>query len=156
MGKKFLIFAVSAVILVIGGIVVKNLFFGPSDRELIIETMSQATEAAANGEASPVLDALSRNFEYGGEMPISLDIADVVRKAKPTMIILDPEPKIDGDFAVVESDVQFQMDFMGAPVNYTVTDVTIELQKETSFSSLIPKPKWRVTKVEADDLPYGI
>ena len=155
MVKKFFVVAGVLVFLAIGGAVVNNVFFGPSDEELILETLTEATEAAAEGEASPVLDALSRNFEYGDDSPIKFDVAKVIREAKPDMIILDPNPKIEGDVAVVESDIQLSMSFMGAGIQQTIPDVVIELKKETSFASLLPKPKWRVTKVTAENLPYS-
>ncbi len=151
--KKFGIAAVGLVVLVLAGLVVKGLFFGPSDQELIGRTLAEATEAAAKGEPSPVLDALSRNFEYGDEMPVRIDVAKVVREAKPEMVILNPLPRIDGDGAVVVSDVALKVDFMGMAQDLVVPEVTILLKKETTFRNLIPEPKWRVTKVSAKTLP---
>lgn len=153
--KKFGVITLAVVLVVFAGLVVKGLFFGPSDEVLIRQTLAQATEAAAKGEPNEVLDALSRNFQYGEESPIRMDISKVVREARPEMVILNTTPKIDGERAVVVSDVSLKVDFLGMPQDLTVEGVTIELQKETTFQNLIPSPKWRVTKVTAEALPQG-
>lgn len=155
MSKKIFGAVAGLAVLGLAGAVVNSLFFGPSDEQLIQETLLEATEAARKGEASPVLDSLSRNFEYGDMVPVKMDVAKVIREARPEMILLEPSTKIDGERALVETDIQLTVEFMGMPISQTVPDVAIELKKETSFSGVLPKPKWRVTKVTAENLPQS-
>lgn len=156
MGKKLGIGAVVVLVLALIGAILKGLFFGPPDKEMIQATLSDAVEASAEGRPSPVLDALSRNFTYDGMANSPVEVSRVIRAAKPKLVILDMNPKIDGDTAVVRSDVMVTFDMMGFPTTQKVKDVTISLKKEVAFENFLPAQKWKVTSVTAEALPTNI
>lgn len=152
--KKALWVGVVALILFIAGITIKAMFFGPSDKELIQEALKETTVAAREGRPTMVLTNLSKKFNYGGEMPIRMDISKVVEQAKPDISILNPEPRIEGDQATVFSPVAVKMSAMGMSFDNTVPDVTIILEREWSFSGgIFPRKKWKIIEVSADSLP---
>lgn len=153
MGKKIGLIAAVVAVLGLSIAIVASLFFGPTDAQLIKDTLSESTAAAARGETSEVLDGISRNFQYGDDTADRFEISKYVKNAKPKITILDINPQIEGNVATVKSDVMVAADFLGMNMNQTVPNVTITLEKEITFRSFLPAKKWRVTSVQAEALP---
>lgn len=154
MVKKLIWTAIGFVILALAFGMFSVLFMGPSDQEMIAETITEATDAAREGRPSPVLDSLSKDFDYGGELASRFDVSKVVKESKPDLTVLDVNPTITGDTATVVSDVRVNAQIYGFAIDQTIPSVRISLERETGTKWLvIPAPKWRITKVEAEGLP---
>ncbi len=153
MGKKIGIGVGLALLLVFGLASLVSLWFGPSDEELVKASILASTQAAADGQSSEVLDGLSKKFSFGDELPNRFDISKVIKNSKPKISVLEVNPRVDGDLAEVISDVMVEGDFMGFPINQTFENVTITLKKETGFVGILPKKKWRISRVDAENLP---
>lgn len=153
MGKKIGIGVGLAILVVFAIASMVSLWFGPSDEELVKKSILASTSAAASGQSSEVLDGLSKKFSFGEDVPNRFDISKVIKNSRPKITVLDVNPRIEGDMATVVSDVFVEGDFMGMQLNNTFESVTITLKKETGFEGLLPKKKWRISRVDAQDLP---
>jgi len=150
MARKLII---GVLVVAVLALLVRVFAFGPSDSELIKESLKRSTEAARRGEASAVMDRLSRSLSYN-ESPVGdrNDIVKVIRLSKPEVTLGDVNPKIDGNTAVVTTSAHVKIEYSALNMNQDIPKVTIKLQKETSFKYLIvPTPKWRITEVTIDE-----
>lgn len=128
--------------------------FRPSDETQIRESLRDALVAAHEGKPSPVLDNLSFDFSYGGQEVSRMDIAKVVRQAKPQLSALNEIPEISGDTAKIVTSIAAKFDYMGFAMDTVVDDVTVTFQREVGTKWLIvPQPKWRIVSVDAPNLP---
>ena len=152
--KKLILPVVVVLVLSVLGTVLYQYFTRPSDRILIQQSLDETILAAKEGRPSPVLDGLSKNFTFGNESPLRMDISKVVREAKPDIVVLNPEPTISGDEATIISDVSVKGDYLTMPIGSTFADVKIVFKRETSNRYLfVPWTKWRIVSVEAQELP---
>lgn len=151
MARKLII---GVLVVAVLAFLVRVFAFGPSDNELIKESLKRSTEAARRGEASAVMDRLSRSLSYN-ESPVGdrNEIVKVIRLSKPEVTLGDVNPKISGNSATVTTSAHVKIDYSGINMDQNIPKVTIKLQKETSFKYLIvPTPKWRIVDVTIDEM----
>ncbi len=151
MAKKILfgVIALAAVLFFSSGYL-----FNPSDEAQVKATLQEALSAAGEGKPSPVLESLSFRFDYGGEEPSRIDIAKVVRQAKPKLTALSVNPEIEGQTATVTTAIDAKLDYMGFSIDQTVPNVTIKFEKQVGTKWLVvPQPKWRIISVDSPNLP---
>lgn len=124
---------------------------GPSDKELIRQTMAEAVKAGREGRPGGVLESLSRSIRYN-DMPVEdpRAVAEFVRKSKPDVTLLNPEPTIEGSQATIVSPVTLTLRYGPVPMTQTIPDVRFVLRREVGTRWLfIPAPKWRLVSIEA-------
>ena len=101
-----------------------------------------------------MLDNLSFDFSYGGQDVSRIDIAKIVKQAKPQLVAVNENPEITGDSATIVTPISAKFDYMGFAMDTVVPDVTVRFQREVGTKWLIvPQPKWRIVSVDAPNLP---
>lgn len=129
----------------------------PTDEEAIQAALQEALEASREGRPGAVLDFVSRTLKVNNEEAQNAgrgEVANYIRNAKPDIEVLNPKPVINGDTATIASPVKVSVRIAMVQTPPMTLNARIGLAKETGREWLIiPVPKWRVTTIEADNIP---
>lgn len=129
---------------------------GPSDQELIRTAVDEAVAASKEGKPGPVLDFVSRSMtvnaqQVGAERG---EIAQFIRQYRPEVEIVEFNPRIQGDEAVLMTPVRLKLRILTAETTQEVPDVTLRFRREAAVRwGIVPASRWRLTDVTADQLP---
>ena len=151
-GKKaaYILLGLAAILVVLRFAVFSG---GKDDAVLIREALAESIKASKEGRPGGVLDKLRERFKINDTAPGSRQVADFVRKNRPEVVVMKPDPVITGDTAQINSPVKLTFDFLNQHFDTTVDNVTIRFEREDSRQWLIfPSKQWRVTQV---DVPEG-
>ena len=147
----------SAVLLIALASIRMGLFSrGPTDQEAIKAALDDATQAAKEGRAGPVLDFISTQLEYNGVAEINRSqIAKVVKESHPEVTIEKPDAAVSGDSATIVTPVHVKGQILGgSPIEQDFKNVTLIFRREDTLRWLIfPGKTWRLSKVSAPDAP---
>ncbi|MBL8047097.1 MAG: hypothetical protein JNJ45_00290 [Chthonomonas sp.] len=129
----------------------------PTDEEAIQAALKEALQASREGRPGAVLDFVSRNLKVNSEEAQGAgrgEVANYIRNAKPDIEVLNPKPVITGDTATIASPVKVSVRIAMVQLPAVTIDARIGLAKESGREWLIiPVPKWRVTEIQADNIP---
>lgn len=128
----------------------------PTDEQAIQAELTSAIKASREGRSGVVMDFISSKFKMtGAEVdPSNPQIAKFIKDARPDVEILNPQPAITGNTALIQSKVNVKMKMAMVSAGEMTVDAKIYLERETAREWLfIPVPKWRITKIETDGVP---
>jgi hypothetical protein len=142
-----------AVLSLIGALVAVYVF-GPKDDELIYSAIQESVKASEEGRPYGVMEHLMGSFTYNETVPNRGQIAMVIRDLKPKVALLGRDLRIDGDNAVFRSPARVSLHESGT---FELPMVSVEMIRQTGTRWMIfPYPKWRVSKVSADQLDASV
>ena len=149
--KKWII---GSTFVVVAGLVALFFATAPSDDELIVLALNESAKASREGKPGSVLDHLSRSLMFNGNVVADRsEIAKYVRLARPDVVFGPIRPVVNGDSAVVNSDVAVKFQFQGLSMDQTVPDVEVKLAREVGFRWIVfPASKWRITSISAPEV----
>jgi hypothetical protein len=142
--------ALGLIALALVGFLAQIYLFRPSDEEQIKQALEQSIEASREGQPGGVLDILLRSATFN-DLPIDnrREVADTIRRLRPDLTVYNPEPIIDGDEAVIRSDVRVEFG-LGPLPDQEVSNVEIYFEQVPSTVYVIfPINEWKVSRVEA-------
>lgn len=143
---------IASAIVVITGLTVLFIATAPTDEELIREALDESIQASREGKPNPVLDNLASSFTWNGQT-VGLDrgeIAQFVRLSKPEIELGQYKTEINGDEAVIVTDVQVKIEIQTLKYDR----VEIRLRRDTGTRWLVfPSARWKIYEVSAPDLP---
>ena len=131
---------------------VRLVYFGSSqdDRTLIRQALAESIKASKEGRPGGVLDKISTTFAINSQSPSRTEIADIIKKSKPDVVVTAPDPVVNESegTAQINSPVHLKFEFLGQHMDRDVKNVTIRFKREDSRQWLIfPSKQWRVTEV---------
>jgi hypothetical protein len=152
--------ALALVLAAITLIAVRLVYFGAGqdDKALIRQALAESIKASKEGRPGGVLDKISVDFKVNQQSPSRNDIADVIKKSRPDVVVTQPDPVVhesDGT-AQINSPVKLSLDMLNQHIEREIPNVTIRFKREDSRQWLIfPSKQWRVTEVliPAESLP---
>lgn len=150
--NKQLRILIGVVLLLLAGLFAYGLRSGPSDRELIRTAMAEAIKAAQEGRPGPVNDFVSRSATLDGEGGASSgQVADFVKKSRPTIVLVNDEPAIRGDEAEIVSPVKVTLTLLGFERTFDLPEVHVRLARESTLKwGIVPTSKWRITQISTN------
>ncbi len=144
--------------LVIGGLALIGfalLMRRPDDRTLILESLKESILASKEGRSGSVLEYLSKDIKLNGtELFNRGEVAKFIKNAQPEVEVVNAEPVIDGDEAIIESPVRVKMKVAVFTAPAFEVDAKIRFRREIGHEYLVvPVTRWRIVNVEATDIP---
>jgi len=130
-----------------------------SDVELIREAFNESVEASKEGRPGGVMDLISANFRINDESPSRNQIADVIRRSRPDVEVVQFDPIIRGDQATVVSPVRLEASVLTQRMKFAFEDVRLTFQREPGTRWLFfPTRRWRLVQVQVppEQLPEGL
>ena len=119
-----------------------------SDSEQIVAALNDSIKASKEGRPGGVLDKLADGFQVNNQSFSSGQIADFIKKHKPSVSVLQPAPVVTDDDAHIISPVRVSVDFLGSDHGITIPDVDIQFHRESARAWLIfPVSTWHMTKI---------
>lgn len=123
--------------------------FGPTDEQLINQSLDKAVKSSGDGAPWGVLDQLRGEFAFNGEMIRSrAEVVKFIRDTKPKITLGQRRLVIRGESATitVPASVVFEG---GATVE--MPDVKIELVRDGGFRWYVfPYPEWKMKSVQTE------
>lgn len=133
----------------LGGVFAKLWLEAPGDQDLIRDALRQATRNGKEGKPGGVLDYLSAGFKVGDFEPTSGDISEFVRRQRPEITVLEPNPVIRGDLAEITSPVEIKYGIGNIGATRRVEGVRVIMRREAGLRyGIFPTPRWRIVSVE--------
>jgi hypothetical protein len=120
------------------------------DATLIREALAESILASKEGRPGGVMDKISEQFKLNDQQPGVRQIADIIRKNKPDVQVLKPDPVVNESqgTAQIYSPVKLSLSFLNQNFDTEIPNVTIKFKREDSRQWLIfPAKQWRVTEV---------
>lgn len=151
--------AIGAVLGILALLILQRVLTRPSDQVLIKRALDEAISGSREGRTGPVMDFVSKSLEVNSDSyGISRNqISNFIKKSQPDVKIDNPNPVINGSEATIQSPVRVKMKLAMFETPEFNVNAKITLAKESSLEWLIlPVAKWRITKIEAEDLPGTI
>lgn len=122
----------------------------PDHQKLVSEALQKSIQAGKEGKPGGVLEVLAQSFEINKQSPgTRRDIADFVRNARPDVEVLEVNPVILGNEAVVTSPVRVKFSFLGSSIDRRFDHVSIVFGKREGFQwGIVPRTEWEILRVE--------
>ncbi|MHB8637528.1 MAG: hypothetical protein ACYC96_13750 [Fimbriimonadaceae bacterium] len=120
-----------------------------SDSEQIVAALNDSIQASKDGRPGGVLDKLADGFKLNDQTVSTGQIADFIKKRRPSIDVLQPLPVVEDDVAHIVSPVRVSVHILGDDHGITVPDVDIQFHRETARAWLIfPVRTWHMTKID--------
>ncbi len=135
------------------GLVLRFVIFAPQtpDKELIQAALKDAVRAGKEGRAGSVIDLMSKQMTVNDGTQVNLtQIANYVKQNKPDVEFSNQNPSINGDKAIITSDVRVSLGLPSMAID--IKNVELEFEKENTTRWLvIPDKKWQLKNVRVPE-----
>ncbi len=128
----------------------------PSDQQQIQTALDDSIQASREGRPGGVLDLLSKNLTFNGEDASGYQgqVAQFIKKQRPDVTVVQPNPIVTGDEAQIVSPVNITVSLLGQTKTFNLKDVILTFHREQTMKFLIfPTTRWELTEVRAQTPP---